>query len=194
MARVREFDPIAALESAMLVFWQKGYTETSMDDIVLATGVSRYGLYGEFGSKHELFMACLDHYQATAVKGMFSIVEQPNAGLPEIKQYFANVLEAYSQPYGKLGCLMCNSATEVAPLNDAVGVKIREAMARLRLGFSAALANAAKNGELKAGVDMSQTADFLTGVLLGTSVMMRSRAGYQMLANTVEISLNSISA
>lgn len=192
MARVREFDPLAALESAMMVFWQKGYTETSMDDIVLATGVSRYGLYGEFGSKHELFLACLDHYQATAIKGMFAIVEQPDAGLKEIKQYFTNVLAAYSQSYGKLGCLMCNSATEIAPLNDAVGLKIREAMTRLTFGFSLALSNAKNNGELKASLDAKQTADFLTGVLLGASVMARSGVSHQMLVNTIERSLAAI--
>ena len=31
MARNREFDPTEALEKAMMVFWQKGYVDTSID-------------------------------------------------------------------------------------------------------------------------------------------------------------------
>ena len=56
MARVREFDPAEALVGAMQVFWRRGFTDTSMDDIVKETGVSRYGLYGEFGNKKGLVM------------------------------------------------------------------------------------------------------------------------------------------
>ena len=63
MARSREFNPKEALEKAMYVFWQKGYINTSIDDLVQATGVSRFGLYDEFGSKHGLFLASLDYYQ-----------------------------------------------------------------------------------------------------------------------------------
>jgi TetR/AcrR family transcriptional repressor of nem operon len=45
MARPREFEPHEALNRAMHLFWQKGYEDTSMADLVAATGVSRYGFY-----------------------------------------------------------------------------------------------------------------------------------------------------
>lgn len=192
MSRSREFDPLIALEKAMMVFWHKGYISTSIDDLVEATGVSRYGLYGEFGNKRELFLACLDHYQGTAVDGLFSIVEQPEAGLREIKFYFENIIDAYSQPQGKLGCLMCNSATEIAPHDKGVEKKINSAMRRLTSGFAAALENANNRGELKTGSNVQQTADFLTGILLGISVMARSGANKKMIANSVAMSLTSL--
>ena len=43
-----------ALTQVVDLFASKGYSETSMEDIVKATGVSRYGLYGTFGNKKEL--------------------------------------------------------------------------------------------------------------------------------------------
>ena len=49
MGRHREFEPTEALQSALMVFWRQGYAATSIDDIVGATGVSRYGLYSAFG-------------------------------------------------------------------------------------------------------------------------------------------------
>ena len=61
--REREFDRQEALVSAMNLFWRKGYNDTSVQDLVEETGVARSGLYGEFGDKHELFLAALDQYQ-----------------------------------------------------------------------------------------------------------------------------------
>lgn len=192
MARNREFDPQVALEKAMMVFWKKGYVDTSIDDLVEATGVSRYGLYGEFGNKRGLFLATLDYYQDSAVRTFFGIVEQPGAGLNEIKLYFNSVLKLYSQPAGQLGCLMCNSATEVAPHDKGVGKKVTKAMDRMTTGFSLALANAKKQREVKHDLDIKQTADFLTSVLLGVSVLARSGANKQMITNTIVMSLNTL--
>ena len=62
MVRTRSFDPSSALAKAVDLFSSKGYSETSMEDIVRATGVSRYGLYGTFGNKRELFEQALDKY------------------------------------------------------------------------------------------------------------------------------------
>lgn len=50
MVRTRTFDPATALSKAVELFSSKGYSETSMEDIVQAIGVSRYGLYGTFGN------------------------------------------------------------------------------------------------------------------------------------------------
>lgn len=192
MARNREFEPKEALEKAMLVFWQKGYADTSIDDLVYATGVSRYGLYSEFGSKHGLFLASLDYYQETAVKTYFGIVEQTGAGLAEITLYFDTLLNWYSEPSGKLGCLMCNSATEVAPHDKTVQKKVNMAMHRMTNGFETALKNAQLRGELKPNLDIKQAADFLTGILLGTSVMVRAGASKQTIGNTIKMSLSSL--
>lgn len=192
MARTREFDPKTALEKAMKVFWKKGYMDTSIDDLVEATGVSRYGLYGEFGSKRELFLASLDHYQDTAVKEYFGIVEQPGAGLREIRLYCENLADIYSQPIGKLGCLICNTATDVAPHDKGVEKKVIAAMERMTHGFGVALQNAKKLGEVRSDLNIKQAADFLTGTLLGASVMARSGASKQMIKNTVEMSLASL--
>jgi TetR/AcrR family transcriptional regulator, transcriptional repressor for nem operon len=192
MARNREFEPKEALEKAMLVFWQKGYTDTSIDDLVDATGVSRYGLYSEFGSKHGLFLASLDHYQDTAVNAYFGIVEQSGAGLAEIKLYFDTLLTWYSEPAGNLGCLMCNSATEVAPHDKSVQTKVQVALNRMTSGFTTALTNAQARGEIANNRDVKQSADFLTGILLGASVMVRSGASKEMISNAIKMSLASL--
>ncbi|MFA6177132.1 MAG: helix-turn-helix domain-containing protein [Phycisphaerae bacterium] len=190
MARIREFDPDVALDKAMKVFWRKGYANTSIEDLVSATGVSRYGLYDEFENKHGLFLAALDRYQDGVLGMLFGIVERPGASLVDIRDYFAKLVELSSSESGKLGCLMAACASEVAPHDKRTANKVEKYRVRLHLGFRNALSNAKVAGELPAHFNVVPVADFLTGVMQGLSVMARSNAKPKMMANVVEIALS----
>ena len=188
MPRNREFEPDVVLDQAMHVFWQKGYDNTSIDDLVDATGVSRHGLYGEFESKHKLFLACLDHYQDVIVGSAFGIVEQQGASLKNIRAYFGRIA-AHS---GNLGCLMANTASDVAPYDRHAAKKVEKYRARFQAGFKTALSNAKKNKELPARFNAGKMADFLTGVTQGLSVMVRSSADPKMTMNVVDTALTCL--
>jgi TetR/AcrR family transcriptional repressor of nem operon len=192
MARIREFDPDEALDKAMKVFWQKGYANTSIEDLVSATGVNRYGLYDEFENKHGLFLAALDHYQNAVVGMLFGIVERPDASLTEIRAYFAKLVKLSSSEMGKLGCLMASCASEVAPHDERAANKVEEFRARLQLGCRNALSNAKAAGEFPAQFNVEPVADFLTGVMQGLSVMARSNTNPKVIKNVAEVALSHL--
>ena len=54
--RPRTFEKDAALETAMMTFWQRGFEETGVDDLVRAMGISTSSLYSTFGDKEALFL------------------------------------------------------------------------------------------------------------------------------------------
>jgi len=60
--RPRKVDPNAALETAIELFWEKGYEGTSMNDLVAATGMAKPGLYATFGDKEAFYAKALTHY------------------------------------------------------------------------------------------------------------------------------------
>src|SRR5262245_55977315 len=60
--RPRAYDPETALQNAIDVFWQTGYSGTSLDDLSAATGMNRPSLYAAFGDKRALYLKALDHY------------------------------------------------------------------------------------------------------------------------------------
>ena len=60
--RPRAFDPDAALERAMHVFWAKGYEGASLSDLTRAMRINRPSLYAAFGNKEQLFRKVLDRY------------------------------------------------------------------------------------------------------------------------------------
>lgn len=61
----------AILDAAQQVFFQKGYTATSLDEIIRLGGGSRRSIYSEFGSKRGLFNALL----AEVSNSIYSILD-----------------------------------------------------------------------------------------------------------------------
>lgn len=77
--RPREFDPAEALQSAMEVFWHKGYEGTSVSDLTEAMGISRPSMYAAFGNKKALFHAVVMQYDAQHKNILEKALEAPNA-------------------------------------------------------------------------------------------------------------------
>ena len=120
MARPRTFEPDKALDLAMQVFWRKGYSETSYDDLVSETGVSRKSLYSVFGDKEELFLKALRHYCKTRIPVMFETLSKENLSLEDIHDLFLWLSGLTAS--GKLaqGCFMANTATDEMIRNPKV--------------------------------------------------------------------------
>jgi TetR/AcrR family transcriptional repressor of nem operon len=119
-----------------------------MDDLVKATGVSRHGIYGSYGGKKALFLACFGRYQRSVVTPAFAAVEAPNATLQSVSDYFEHQIslgESVGLPGP--GCFVANSATEVAPGDPEVMTEVARHNDRLRRGFALALQNSAPSIE-----------------------------------------------
>ena len=56
------FDKDAALEAAMLLFWERGFEGTSMADLTQARGLSPSSIYTAFGDKQALFALAAKRY------------------------------------------------------------------------------------------------------------------------------------
>jgi AcrR family transcriptional regulator len=54
MARTKEFDPDAALQKAVKVFWSLGYERTSLEMLMREMGISKQSLYDTFGDKRSI--------------------------------------------------------------------------------------------------------------------------------------------
>jgi TetR/AcrR family transcriptional repressor of nem operon len=192
MARNREFCPDEALDKAMRVFWAKGYFGASIEDLVAATGVSRYGLYGTFGGKNGLFLAALEHYQASIARPLLDLAEQPGASLEALRALFAMLATFSRQPGGKLGCLVFNSVHEMGLHDEATAGKILEVRARLAQGIQQMLATAVALGELPADFDTRREADFLFGILHALPAMARAGAAAETIENIISVALSTL--
>lgn len=62
VGRPKKFNREDAVNSAMNVFWNKGYDGASMKNLTEAMGINSPSLYAEFGDKHGLYLETIDRY------------------------------------------------------------------------------------------------------------------------------------
>ncbi len=186
--RTREFDPSATLEKAMILFWKKGFEGASIRDLVGETGVSRFGLYAEWGDKRGLFLAALDRYRDSVVQSALCDLEAEGAGLDEIRAYFENLIAAAHGRTARRGCLMTNSAIEKSP-DAATTARVRSHLERMERAFGQALQAESVRGALRPGGDPEELARFFTGVAQGLGVMMRAGASGPTITGAARVAL-----
>src|SRR5207249_10480622 len=110
--RPRAFDPDAALERAMHVFWAKGYECASLSDLTRAMRINRPSLYAAFGNKEQLFRKVLDRYVDGPLAYFGKALTAPNAR-DVIEQIFFGAARMASDPRFPAGCLMVQRALAV---------------------------------------------------------------------------------
>ena len=177
MPREREFDASKALDRAVALFWRKGFNDTSMDDLVNETGVSRYGIYGTFGNKRTFFQAALARYAQQRTAHLQTELRKPDAGLEAIYSCFASLKDMAEGKGGQLGCLICNTATELGPHDANLAHDVRGFLNDLADAFQHALENAKDRKEINDSIDPKAYAFYLTGLIQGAAVLVR--AGFE---------------
>src|ERR1700760_3218820 len=131
IARPRQFDPDDVVDRSMREFWAKGYRDTSVGDLVTATGVRPGSLYGAFeGGKRQIFIEALELYSALVVPQKLGTLEEPGASLAEVRAYFDGLISDLMSPEGRVGCLMVNTTVELAAEDSEVAALTRDHMRR----------------------------------------------------------------
>lgn len=115
MGRPRKFSRESVLEKTLPVFWQHGYSGTSVQDLEQATGVNKSGLYSEFKGKEDLFLESLRYYFET--RGGRDIITAEPLGWDNIEA-FIRLSEV--QDDGRAGCFSVNSMREFSNLPTEV--------------------------------------------------------------------------
>ena len=193
MVRTRTFDPSAALSAAVDLFASKGYADTSMEDIVKATGVSRYGIYGTFGNKRELFEQALERFAEGMGKQSFLRLLEPDASLDHIRKIFDERIADMCCDEEHKGCLFIHTAMQLAPEDDELRDVLKKFMKRMSKAFAIGLESAKARGEVRADLDSAVAGESLTSTMFGLAVLGRTGFGDEALNTIVDSTLASMS-
>ena len=192
MNRASTFDPHAALSQVVDLFSSKGYAETSMEDIVQTTGVSRYGLYGTFGNKRELFEQALERYAEGMGKQSFLRLLEPGASLDHIRAIFDERVADMCCAEEHKGCLFIHTAMELAPQDEELRGVLQRLMKRMSKAFAIGLDSAKGRGEVAKDVDVDAAGELLTSTMFGLAVLGRTGFPKETLDGIVDSTLGSL--
>lgn len=192
MARVREFNASIALDKAIEMFWQKGFANTSMREMVKHTGVAHAGLYTAFGGKEDLFVAALEKYEQRIFTYLFAGLESERASLKDIKKFFEFVRHASDDKYFQNGCFIANTATEFGKNQGPAHEVLERTFTRQVKAFAHALHNAKNANEISSSLNIDDAAAGFTVLFYGCSALIRMNAPENVINQAIDAGLSSL--
>ncbi|QIJ61134.1 TetR/AcrR family transcriptional regulator [Streptomyces sp. JB150] len=172
MARSKEFDPDAVLQSALELFWQRGYEATSMADLVEHLGIGRASIYATFGNKRDLYLKALDRYGESQNPTLLRELSQPGPALPAVRTVVRRfAAEAMDDARRAAGCFVTNTAAELAPHDTAAARRVELSWEHLETLLHSALVRAQAQGELAEERDPRALARLLLVLMQGLRVV-----------------------
>lgn len=190
LGRPRGFDRDAAVDAAVLLFWEYGYEAASLLMLREAMGgISAASFYAAFESKEALFAEALVRYgqrHGGAAAKLATAALPPRASLEQVLRRAVQTDPAGRTPRGDLVVL----AALVGPAESAT---VRERLAaerrRLRAGLLGCVARAVAAGELPSGTDAAALAAAFEAILFGLSVQARDGVDPAILDRAVTLAL-----
>lgn len=179
MGRTRAFDETEAVRAALGVFWSRGYEATSLADLEAATGLNRSSLYQTFESKRGLFARAVALYLQEVISPRLGVFAKQPPGLSQVTEYFealAATMSTAPPVLTRRGCLLVNTATELAPHDAEAHRAVEDYRDLLRGHLTRALEGAARAGVLPRK-SVGRRVELLLGAVIGVLVTARVDPG-----------------
>jgi TetR/AcrR family transcriptional repressor of nem operon len=191
MARPREFDDEDVLDAAIQCFWHRGYEATSVKDLLDRTGLTAASLYNAFGDKRALFRTALDHYVEGSIGERIRRCETLPP-LEAIRAFFEEILSRSLNDREHKGCMLVNTALEVAPHDPEFRTAITSVLERIETFFLGCIKSGQSDGTITRAVPGENLARHLLAVLMGVRVLARVRPERALLEGAVTSALSML--
>lgn len=182
------YDNKEALTKAQQVFWNKGYTATSLPDILAAIGIGAGSFYNAFkGGKKELFSKAIQQRREafTAFKAELKVAPIP---LNLIKEFFRSIAATDQQSHMQ-GCIIVNTVVEMANLDEELEGEAVTILKEVEAMFTETIAAAQKNGTIKNQTDPAVLGRYLITLWNGINVTRRMYPDNTILAKQIDMQL-----
>jgi TetR/AcrR family transcriptional repressor of nem operon len=148
VARPRSFDEDKALDAAIACFWSRGLEATSVRDLAEHMGIQGPSLYNAFGDKRTLFARALERYATRTMRERIARLEGQHDPKTAIRTFVQDAIERSVADRHRCGCLLVNSALEVAPHDTELRARIAAYLEEIATFFRRNIAAAQAAGTI----------------------------------------------
>jgi AcrR family transcriptional regulator len=185
------FDKDAALEAAMLLFWERGYEGTSMADLKKAMGLNPSSIYAAFGDKQALFQLAVKRYIEKRAQYAGKALEEPTLERV-VRALFDSTVAFLTAPGHPPTCMTLAGAVgcslEAAPARDLM-TEIRK---QNQVALRERLLKARKSGELPKDVNVDDYTRYLSTIVAGLSIQAANGSAKAELKRTAQMALRHL--
>lgn len=169
----KTFDENKAIYQAMLLFWEKGYSDTSMADLLKATGLTKGSFYNAFGSKYDLYLKTLIKYDLENRRKRLEKFKELDSPIQSIKAFIRSIIQEAANDCHKKGCFLANTSLDLNSETDEVKSIIVDGLGDTENFFKEMIEKAQNSGDVPADLNPAKTAKALMGTVVSISVLGR---------------------
>ena len=171
--RPRAFDRAQALQSALEVFWRRGYAPASVAELCKAMRIKPPSLYATFGNKATLFLEALRHYEHTYWDGPSRRFQEEPDVYVAVEHFFRDAACILLSPHTPCGCMVVLAAVNIAEDETEIIAAVRELRQATESLFADRLQRAVREGQLPPQTPVEPLAGALNTLLEGLSLQAR---------------------
>jgi AcrR family transcriptional regulator len=116
------------IKQAAELFNQKGYSGSSISDIMRATGLQKGGIYNHFKSKDDLALEAFDYAYRLVSQRVWEAVRKENSAIKRLQALVSVYLDYLENPPIAGGCPILNTAVESDDAHPALRDRVRDAV------------------------------------------------------------------
>jgi AcrR family transcriptional regulator len=174
--RPRQFDADKAKAKAMRLFWERGFSGTSIQDLSQALNINPPSLYAAFGDKRTLFEASIDAYQSTCGSFAAAILAEPLETHAAIQKLLLEAARIFTDPALPHGCMVVTSAINCAEEDNDVKQLLSRKRKQSEAMIAARITTGIASGDVSSTVNASNLARYVMTVFEGLSIQARDGA------------------
>jgi AcrR family transcriptional regulator len=157
------------LDAAAVIFAERGYLGTSMNDLIGASGLAKGGFYFHFPSKESLAIACMQDKQEQWVDKVMSAALAHERAIDQLASIPRTLCDIYEQDpsfqcIGKLSVDLMDRRPELAP-------QIRPILGGWVQMTGSLIRRAQDEGDVRRDIDPDEAAEFAVAVVVGAQDM-----------------------
>ncbi|WP_222165811.1 TetR/AcrR family transcriptional regulator [Edaphocola aurantiacus] len=177
---------------AQEVFWQKGYTATSLSDLSSATGAGAGSLYNTFkGGKKELFKRALQQRKADLEQFKQTLInsEEP---VKLIKNFFLDIAHTDNMAHHK-GCIVANTIIEMSFVDEELEQEAILILKETEALYKSVIAKEQKKGNMQSVLPAGTLAKYLITLWCGINSLRRMYPDQKVLKTQIALQLEILS-
>lgn len=154
---------LSILQKSFDLIYAKGYQNTSIDDILATTKVTKGAFYYHFRNKDEMGIAIINELlKPTLTSGFNDLLKNNKNPLDGIYELINDLLMKNDFLKVEYGCPASNFTQEMTPWNEAFSVALKEITQQWTTTMISAIETGKKNGFVKSEVNAKQVTFFVT--------------------------------
>ncbi len=174
----------------------KGFSNTTVDEILAASGVTKSNFYYHFQSKEDLAIQILERKMREFSEGVLVILDPGRKGASprdRLEAFFARITDYHRRNHCRLGCPFGNLAVEMSTLNERFRRRLSKFFDEFTEAVRACLDEGVAGGWFRKDLAVDKTAVVIVSAIEGAILLVKTQRSIRPLEQTRSLIMETLS-